>query len=34
MGKESAVDIRKSYYKFHKSLLELRLSMSLISESA
>lgn len=34
MEKESAVDIRESYYKFHKSLLKLRLSLSLISKSA
>lgn len=34
MKKESVMDIRESYYKFHKFLLKLRLSLSLISESA
>lgn len=34
MEKQSALDIRKSYYKFQKSLLKLRLSLSPISESA
>lgn len=34
MKKESVTDIRESYYKFHKFLLKLRLSLSLISESA
>lgn len=34
MKKESVMDIRESYYKFHKFLLKLRLSLSLISKSA
>lgn len=34
MEKQSALDIRKSYYKFQKSLLKLRLSLRPISESA
>lgn len=34
MEKQSALDIKKNYYKFQKSLLNLRLSLSLISESA
>ena len=34
MEKESVMDIRESYYKLHKFLLKLRLSLSLINESA
>lgn len=33
MEEESAGDTRENYCKFRKSLLELRLSLSLISDS-